>query len=167
MPEADDFRTRLQAALAANDQSALKALAAQLPHEELPVTQQGVLRRTRSLVPGTGEPTVATLFAPADERPLNYSADLPFLSQTLTNVIEFERHSQPPTLQFFHVADPTGATESLLNQSRERGWIHDSTPNDLTSAHTEWLHRGKDRRRIIVTRSPNEGMIWLMDMTAE
>ena len=166
MPDSDDFRTRLQAALAASDKSALETLAAQLPHEELQVTQPGVLRRTRSLVPGTGEPTVATLFAPADERPPNYPAHLPFLSQTLTNVIEFEGHLRPPMLQFYNLVDPIGATESLLNQSKERGWIHDSAPDDLTSARTEWLHRGNDRRRIIVTTSAAEGMIWLMDMTA-
>src|SRR5574338_271559 len=159
MPDSDDFRTRLQAALAAKDKSAIEALGAQLPHEELPVTQPGVLRRTRSLVPGTGEPTVATLFAPAEVRPPTYPIHLPFLSQTLTNLIEFESHSHPPMLQFYHLLDPTSATESLLEQSKEHGWIHDAPPTEATDVHTEWLHRGNNLRRILVTESGAEGMI--------
>jgi hypothetical protein len=167
MSDADDFTTRLQAALAAGDEPALKALAANWPHKELPVTQPGVLRRIQSLVPGPRGQYVATLFAPTDDRPPNYPPGLPFLPQTVTNLIVFDSPAQLPTLQFYHIRDLAVATESLLSQSKLRGWIHDSPPTQEGATHSEWLHRGNDRRQLIATSSGDEGMIWLMDTAAE
>jgi len=167
MPDSDDFTSRLQAALAADDNPALKALAAKWPYEELPVSQPGVLRRIQSLVPGPQGAYVATLFAPADDRPANYPPDLPFLSQTVTNLIVFEDSALLPTLQFYHIVDLAAATESLLRQSELHGWIHDSPSTHAGATLSEWLHRGNDRRRLIVTTSGDEGMIWLMDTAAE
>ena len=167
MSDADDFTTRLQTALAAGDEPALKALAAKWPHKELPVTQPGVLRRIQSLVPGPQGSYVATLFAPTDDRAANYPPDLPFLPQTVTNLIVFESSTQLPTLQFYHIRDLAAATESLLSQSKLRGWIHDPPPTQEGTTHSEWLHRGNDRRHVIATTSGDEGMIWLMDTAAE
>lgn len=166
MSDSGDFTARLKAALAANDTSALKALSASLSHEDLPVTQPGVLRHVRANIPGTEEPSVSTLFAPADDRPTNYPTDLPFLSHTLTSVIEFESPSRRPMLQFYHVADPAGAIESLLSQSKSSGWIHDPPQTLGAESRTESLHRGTDRRMLITTTSGTEGMIWLMDLAA-
>jgi hypothetical protein len=126
-----------------------------------------VLRRFRSHIPGLGQPSVSTLFAPAAERPASYPADLPFLSHTLTNLVEFESSARPPMLQFYHLTDLSGAIDSLLSQSKQRGWIHDSPPIQRAATNSEWLHPDNHRRHLIATTSAEKGMIWLLDMAEE
>lgn len=179
-PPADytELARRVRQAAEAKDVEALKGLTALLKdvvkqtwasgtREVLPVTEPGVIKKTRLSYPSGVGSNISTLYAASPRRPAGYPEDLPFIPDMLLSVGQDERPGRPPSLQLYQISDVDAMVAELLSQSIEAGWQRIDAPPQPLMGRAEQLVRESHRRVILAMSQESGGMIWLMHMRVE
>jgi hypothetical protein len=151
------FQEALQNAQRRGDREEMHRLVQQLEIDELPTEHPGELRRFR--FHGAPVEQYSILFAPADEPPPTYPADLPWVPAAKTSVLVFGP-GQPVTVQWSGV-DASAAAERIMAASLAAGWVEPSGLRfpTATGARVVFLQRADAVRQMMVVVGAEGGMV--------
>jgi hypothetical protein len=149
----------LQDAQRRGDREAMRQLVKELDTDELPTEHAGEVRRWR--IRGAPLEQYSILFAPADEPPGTYPADLPWVPGAKTSVLVFGP-GQPVMVQWLGV-DATQAAERILAVSVAAGWVEAPGVRfpTATGVRIVFLQRADAIRQMMVVVRPEGGMVQL------
>ena len=133
--------------------------------EELPVTEPGVLKRTRSAGMGPMAASVTTTYAPAKERPASYPPDLPFLPDATLSVSVFDDSAYGPIWQTFGLSNLKAALDSITRQLESAGWERMKVPADKLPPGAAFS-RGEARRFVTGMEGAGGSMIMVAQVEA-
>jgi hypothetical protein len=153
------FQQAMQEAQLKGDREAMRRLAGQLETDELPTQHPGELKRIRFR--GAPEEQYMILFAPAEQPPPTYPADLPWVPGAKTSLVVFGP-GQPVTVYWTEI-DARAAADLILSASVAAGWAEAPGLRLPTASGVRvvFLERLDSVRHLMVATRPEGGMIQL------
>jgi hypothetical protein len=150
------------ARLTGDNTVAAEALA-QLETDDLP-PEPGEVRRFH--IRGTPPEHYLIAYAPADEPPPSFPADLPWIPGAHVGL---SRHGGRDVAVHWYGVDMEPALQRILEHSRAAGWVDVAGPRFPTAsgAQIRVLEREGERRQVIAAGAGTSGMIQLMQVTPE
>ena len=153
-----ELQQALEDARRRGDREAMRRLAQEIETDELPTQHPGELRRMHFR--GAPAEQYSILFAPADDPPPTYPADLPWVPGATTSVLVFGP-DQPDTVHYTGV-DAGAAAERIIASSLADGWAE--APGlkfpTATGVRVIFLQRADAMRHLMVP-PPGGGMFQL------